>query len=104
MDDRTQHPVVLFEADEALKLVHLPVEALFHLVEGCYVRVAHPLDRTGAEGEGQMQKADEQQLFLLLSGEKIPADEVLCLPAQLFPRLEKTRRALAESVSMSRTG
>ena len=84
VDDRTQHPVVLLEADEALKLVYLPVETLFHLVERGHIRVAHPLDRAGAEGEGQMQKADEQQFLIFLSGEEIPADEIFRLPAQ-FP-------------------
>lgn len=84
MDDRTQHPVVLLEADEALKLVHLPVETLFHLVERGHIRVAHPLDRAGAEGEGQMQEADEQQFLIFLPGEEIPADEIFRLPAQ-FP-------------------
>ena len=104
VDDRTQHSVVLFKADEALKLVYLPVETLFHLVERGYIRMAHPLDRAGAEGEGQMQEADEQKLFVLLPGEEIPADEIFRLPAKFPAKAEKTRCALAESVSMSRTG
>ena len=59
VDDRTQHPAVLLEPDKALKLVHFPVKALFHLVQRSDHRVPHPLHRAGAEGKGQMQKPDE---------------------------------------------
>ena len=51
-----------------------------------------------------MQEADEQKLFVLLPGEEIPADEIFRLPAKFPAKAEKTRCALAESVSMSRTG
>ena len=89
MDDGAQHPVVLLKPHKALKLVHFPVEALLHLIQRGHIRVARPLHGAGAEGEGQMQKADEQQLLVLPPGEEIPADEILCLGAQLSAKAGK---------------
>ena len=89
MDDGAQHPVVLLKPHKALKLVHFPVKAFLHLIQRGHVRVAGALHGAGAEGEGQMQKADEQQLFVLPPGEEIPADEVLCLGAKLSAKAGK---------------
>lgn len=51
-----------------------------------------------------MQKADEQQLFVLPPGEEIPADEVLCLGAKLSAKAGKHPLSLGVSVGMSLTG
>ena len=59
VDDGAQHPVVLLKPHKALKLVHFPVKAFLHLIQRGHVRVAGALHGAGAEGEGQMQKADE---------------------------------------------
>ena len=94
VDDGPQHPVVFGKADKALELVHLPVQALFHLVERGHVRVAHPLDSARPQRESQMQKAQEQQLFVLPPGEKIPGDEGFRFGPPVFCRSWQKRAGL----------
>ena len=63
-----------------------------------------PFDRARAQRKGQMQKPEEKQLLVLLSGEKIPADEVLGLCAQFFAKAGKHPPGNGGSVAMSLTG
>ena len=58
--------------------------------------MAHPLDSARPQRKSQMQKAQEQQLFVLPPGEEIPGDEGFRFGPQFFA--EAGKNALGSGV------